>query len=130
MTHCLDAWAVLEWLHGGEPARTRVLALLERERPVMSWINLGEVAYALERHAGAKRAAEVVARLRGRLALDLPTPDRVLEAAALKARHRLSYSDAFAVATALAHDAVLVTGDPEILAGDPDWQTEDLRARA
>lgn len=127
MTHCLDAWAVLEWLHGGEPARTRVLALLEQERPVMSWINLGEVAYTLERRAGAKRAAEVVARLRGRLTLDLPTPDRVLEAAAVKARQTLSYADAFAVATARAHDAVLVTGDPEILAGDPDWQTEDLR---
>ena len=127
MTHCLDAWAVLEWLHGGEPARTRVLELLERERPVMSWINLGEVAYTLERRAGAKRATEVVARLRGRLALDLPTPDRVLEAAAVKARHRLSYADAFAVATALAHDAVLVTGDPEILTSDTAWQTEDLR---
>ncbi|MEJ7793502.1 MAG: type II toxin-antitoxin system VapC family toxin [Gaiellaceae bacterium] len=127
MTACLDAWAMLEWLHGGEPARTRVLQLLERERPLMSWINLGEVAYVLERRAGAERAAETIARLRGRLKLDSPSPERVLEAAALKASHAVSYADAFAVATAKAHGAVLVTGDPEILAGDPSWQTEDLR---
>ena len=75
----------------------------------------------------ARRSAETVARLRGHLALDLPTPERVLEAAAIKAQHAVSYADAFAVATAGAHGAVLVTGDPEILAGDPSWQTEDLR---
>ena len=45
----------------------------------------------------------------------------------MKARHTLSYADAFAVATALAHDAVLVTGDPEILTSDTAWQIEDLR---
>jgi ribonuclease VapC len=118
---------MLEWLHGGEPARTRVLELLEQERPLMSWINLGEVAYVLERRAGAARAAETIARLRGRLKLDSPSPERVLEAAALKASHAVSYGDAFAVATAKAHGAVLLTGDPEILAGDPSWQTEDLR---
>ena len=76
---------------------------------------------------GGRRSAETVARLRGHLALDLPTPERVLEAAAIKAQHAVSYADAFAVATAGAHSAVLVTGDPEILAGDPSWQTEDLR---
>jgi ribonuclease VapC len=129
VTHCLDAWAVLEWLHGGEPARTRLLELFEKERPLMSWINLGEVSYTLERRAGAERATETVARLRGRLALELPTPERVLEAAALKTAHAVSYADAFAIATALAHDALLVTGDPEILAGDPAWQLEDLRPR-
>ncbi len=129
MRHCLDAWAILEWLHGGEPARTRVLALLEEERPLMSWINLGEVAYTLERRAGAERATETVARLRGRLALEAPTPDRVLEAAVIKAAHAVSYADAFAVATARANDAVLVTGDPEILASGQTWQLEDLRPR-
>jgi hypothetical protein len=53
----------------------------------------------------------------------------VLEAATIKARHPLSYTGAFAVATALAHGAVLLTGDPEILSGPPDWPTEDLRLR-
>ena len=36
-------------------------------------------------------------------------------------------ADTFAVATAVAHGATLLTGDPEILAGDPNWPTADLR---
>jgi predicted nucleic acid-binding protein len=40
----------------------------------------------------------------------------ILEAARLKARHSMSYADAFAVATARLARAPLLTGDPEILA--------------
>jgi hypothetical protein len=40
----------------------------------------------------------------------------------------LASADAFAIATAMAHDASLLTGDPEILDdGDPTWQLVDLR---
>lgn len=97
-------------------------------RPVMSWINLGEVSYIVERRAGADRARRVVRELRRRLTLDLPTEARVLEAAHLKAAYPMAYADAFAVATAIAHRAILLTGDPEILGGDPAWPVEDLRS--
>ncbi len=129
MSHTLDAWVVLEYLEGNEPSLSRVRQLLEAERPIMSWINLGEVAYVLERRAGRAVAREYVAEIRGSLKLDIATPERVLEAASIKAERRLSYADAFAVATALAHDAVLLTGDPEILAVDAGWSTEDLRRK-
>ena len=127
MTECLDSWAVLRWLEGHEPAVSRLNALMP-ERPIMSWINLGEVAYVIERVAGAQRAQRIVNQLKQQLTMDLPTPQRVLEAAALKANHAMAYADAFAVATAMAHEATLLTGDPEILHGDPSWSTEDLRA--
>lgn len=39
--------------------------------------------------------------------------DDVLAAARLKVRFRISYADAFAAATAMRTDAILVTGDPE-----------------
>jgi predicted nucleic acid-binding protein len=95
----------------------------------MSWINLGEVFYVVHRATGPEQARAVVADLRHRLSLDLPTETRVLEAAAIKARHRLAYADAFALATALAHGARLLTGDPEILdGGDPTWSLVDLRS--
>lgn len=95
----------------------------------MSWINLGEVFYVVQRATGADRARAVVGDLRHRLSLDLPTEARVLEAAAIKARHALAYADAFAIATALSHRASLLTGDPEILdGGDPTWPVVDLRA--
>lgn len=93
----------------------------------MSWINLGEVAYILHRRLGAPVANSRIPEIASGLTLDLPTPQRILEAAAIKAEHPLSYADAFAVATALAHDAVLLTGDPELLGADPTWQIEDLR---
>jgi predicted nucleic acid-binding protein len=117
---------VLAWLEGQEPTATRVEEALGA-RPVMSWINVGEVAYVLERRAGIDQARQVVRELRRTLHLELPSEDRVVEAAHLKARHRMAYADAFAVATAMAHGAQLLTGDPEILEGDPEWPTVDLR---
>ena len=101
--------------------------VLASERPLMNWINLGEVAYVLQRRVGERRAREVVATLRGALSLELPSAERVLEAAAIKAAYAVSYADAFAVATSLKHDAVLLTGDLEILAANPAWKIEDLR---
>jgi predicted nucleic acid-binding protein len=95
----------------------------------MSWINLGEVFYVVHRAAGADRAEAVIRDLRHRLYLDLPTEARVLEAAAIKARHALAYADAFAIATAVAHHASLLTGDPEIFEElEPTWQVVDLRS--
>lgn len=127
MTRALDTWAVIAYLHGAEPAATRVANLLRRGRPLMSWINLGEVHYVVGRAHGPQEADEVVRDLRPRLTLESPTPDRVLAAARIKAAHRLSYADAFAAATALAADAVLLTGDPELLMDGANWKVEDLR---
>ena len=126
MTRVLDAWAVIAYLNGHEPAATRVAFAL-RGRPVMSWINLGEVHYVVQRAHGADEADEVVRDLRPRLALEAPTPDRVLQASRIKAAHRLSYADAFAAATAAATSGVLLTGDPELLAAGMPWKAEDLR---
>ena len=127
MTESLDSWAILRWLDGDEPAAARVEAAMP-SRPVVSWINLGEVAYIVERRAGVARARRVVRELRPRLTLDLPSEARVLEAAHLKAGYAMAYADAFAVATAIAHGATLLTGDREILDGDPAWPVEDLRS--
>lgn len=128
MTDCLDSWAILRWLEGEEPAAGRVERSLET-RPVMSWINLGEVYYVVHRATGADRARAVINDVRHRLHLDLPTEVRVLEAAAVKAKHALAYADAFAIATAVAHRANLLTGDPEILDdADRTWPVVDLRA--
>ena len=127
MTESLDSWAILRWLDGDEPAAALVEAAMP-SRPVMSWINLGEVAYIVERRAGVARAHRVVRELRPRLTLDLPSEARVLEAAHLKAGYAMAYADAFAVATAIAHGATLLTGNPEILDGDPAWPVEDLRS--
>jgi len=125
----LDSWAVLRLLEGTDPAATRVLSALDGDvRPIMSWINLGEVFYVVRRLRGHEDAVTVVRDLRPRLELDLPTEDRVLAAAAIKAEHPMAYADAFAAATAIAHGATLLTGDPELLTDEASWAHEDLRA--
>lgn len=126
MRICLDSWAVLRWLEGREPAAGRVEVVMD-QRPVMSWINLGEVFYVIARAVEVEAARSTVAALRPRLALEAPSEVRVMEAAMLKAAHRLAYADAFAIATAAAHRAVLWTGDPEILDAGAGWEVEDLR---
>ena len=129
MSVCLDSWAVLAWLDGEEPAASAVQSAFEAERPWMNWLNLGEVAYVLERRHGSDEAALVVRQLRGALALDEVTPARVLAAAHLKADHPIAFSDCFAAATAVAYDATLFTGDPELLDRDLGCRARDLRPR-
>lgn len=126
MTVVLDAWAVLHLLGSSDAAATRVARALEAD-PVMSWMNIGEVAYVLERRVGRDAAEEAVRDLRPLLRLDEVTPERTLAAARLKAVHGCPCVDAFAAATALAHDAVLLTGDPDLLVPDAPWRWEDLR---
>jgi predicted nucleic acid-binding protein len=125
---CLDSWAILAWLDGDEPAVSRVEAVLPG-RPVVSWINLVEVAYRVERDHGRAAADEVLTALRASLAPDLPGTARMIEAARLKARAAIALGDCFAAVTAAAHGLPLLTGDPELIElADPPCVVEDLRA--
>jgi predicted nucleic acid-binding protein len=124
---CLDSWAVLRFLEGSSEAARRVRQVMRLGRPLMSWINLGEVYYTIYRAAGGAEAESTLTLLRPMLALDPATPDRVLGAARIKAVHPLACGDAFAIATAAAHKAVLLTGDPEITERSVGCKVEDLR---
>jgi predicted nucleic acid-binding protein len=124
---CLDSWAVLRFLEGPSPAARRVRQVMRTGRPVMSWVNLGEVYYTIHRAAGAAEAESTLTLLRPMLTLDSATPERVMAAARIKALHPLAYGDTFAIATATAHRAVLLTGDPEITDRAVGCRVEDLR---
>jgi len=124
---CLDSWAILAWLDGEEPALSRVENVLA-SRPVVSWVNLVEVYYRVERDHGRSAADEILASLRASLAPDLPGTARMIEAARLKAAASIALGDCFALATAAAHGLALLTGDPEILEiENPPCGLEDLR---
>jgi predicted nucleic acid-binding protein len=124
---CLDAWVVLAWLDGEEPARHRIDAILGH-RPRISWVNAVEVYYRIERRHGRAEADTVLAELRDAFAVELPGVTTMLETARLKARLPIALADCFAIATAVAHDLPLLTGDPEILDRDDiPCATEDLR---
>jgi len=93
----------------------------------MSWLNVGEVAYQVERRHGPAESALVVRRLRAAVALDEVSPRRVLAAAHIKAAHPIAFADCLAAATAAARKATLLTGDPELLERDVGCPTRDLR---
>ena len=120
--YVLDAWAILALLQREEPAATQVRACLEQglrgeAELYLSIINAGEVVYRIGRARGEAEAWQTLEQLR-RLPVELlpATDEAVLAAATLKMRHALSYADAFAAGAALARDAMLLTGDPELLA--------------
>lgn len=127
MTVVLDSWAVLRYLENSEPAATLVADLLETERPLMSWINLGEVHYVLRRAHGEDDAIETVRDVRDVVDVRLPDERLTLDAARLKADHPMAYADAFGAALAIAAHATLWTGDPELLLSGAPWQWRDLR---
>lgn len=127
MTVVLDSWAVLRFLEDADPPASAVADLLDSAEPLMSWINLGEVYYVLRRIHGEDDAAETVRDLRDVIAVRLPDERLVLEAARIKSDHPMAYADAFAAALAVAHDAVLWTGDPELLLDEVPWRWRDLR---
>ena len=127
MTACLDAWAVVAWLEDGEGS-----AALERHlasgRCCMSWINAGEVHYVVTRRASIAMADRVISQLRADVELVDATGGRAIAAAGIKAAHRMSYADCFAVATALEFGVPLLTSDAEILdAAVPGLEVVDLR---
>jgi predicted nucleic acid-binding protein len=122
----LDSWAILCLLQGEEPGSAKVEQALV-ERPVMSWINLGEVFYILLRRRGKADADEAVRDVRSVVELELPTERVIKQAGTLKAAYPMAYADAFAAATAMRHDGQLWTGDPELLITGAPWRVLDLR---
>jgi predicted nucleic acid-binding protein len=127
----LDAWAIMAWLKGQEPAAGRVRSVLEAAerhecRLFMNIVNMGEVFYLCVKAKDLAYGHLVLESLRPRI-MTLPAADElVMLAATLKARHAISYADAFAAATAIQHDAPLVTGDPELHAMAAEGKTLQL----
>ena len=117
----LDAWAVLALVFGEEPAASHIKNIFERKgisksHVHMSWINLGEVYYMIARRKGQDAADEVLKDIQLLpIKLHLPSKDDILAAAGVKANHKLSYADAFAVSLAKKIHATIYTGDPEII---------------
>jgi predicted nucleic acid-binding protein len=129
---CLDSWAVLAWLDGEEPAAEMVAQAIERERPAMSWMNLVEVHYRTIRDHGSDEADRVLAALRPQVTESLPGISAMRAVARLKAKHPIALADCFAIALASEEDAVLLTGDPEIIdrADELECVVGDLRRAA
>lgn len=114
----LDSHAILVYLKvekGYEKVKTALVAAEKSKVPLlMCEINIGEVCYSVLR-------AKLTTNLDDFISLFLALPiqpvqvdfNLILAAAKIKAQYPVSYADAFAVATAIRNDAVIITGDPE-----------------
>lgn len=117
-TYALDTFALMAYFQG-ESSGAVVKALLARALDnqialSVSLVSAGELFYMTWRKRGADRAEQVWADLRRLpIAVYPVTEARVLAAARLKARHRVSYVDAFSIALAQELDGTVITGDPE-----------------
>ncbi len=122
--YVLDTFALLAYFQG-EPSGVTVRTLLEQalDNQIMACVSLisaGELFYITCRKRNAERAADVWADLKQLPVSIYPvTEERVLAAARIKARHTVSYADAFSIALAQEMNAVIVTGDPEFRQVEP-----------
>lgn len=124
-TAVVDSWALIALLRAEEPAAGAMSRYLRRAqagnlRLILNVVNLGEIYYRLIQLTDATQADLRLAQIKS-LPIEI-APAReavVLEAARVKAAHRLSYADAFAVATGRLERAPVLSGDPEILALPP-----------
>jgi predicted nucleic acid-binding protein len=95
-------------------ARTLDEAILQDRDRLICVMNLGEIIHLTKRRFGEEKKLEVLGRIHQLGMRVLPIPDSVVyQAAELKAEYPIAYADCFALACAIDHSAVLVTGDPE-----------------
>ena len=77
-------------------------------------INLGEILYLTKRRFGDEKKLEILGHIQQLGIRVLSVPDSlVYQAAELKAEYAISFADCFALACAVNHTALLVTGAPE-----------------
>lgn len=113
-----DSYALLK-LFQKEKGYEKVAQLLDESRKsgttkYLNAINLGEIVYSTKREFGDQKKLEVLANIERLNFTILPIPNNLIfEAAEYKAQYNISYADCFALASALEHKAILVTGDSE-----------------
>jgi ribonuclease VapC len=113
-----DSHALLK-LFQKEPGYEKVVRVLEESRrrkrtKYINAMNLGEIIYATKRDFGDQKKLEVLANIERLNLTVLPVPNSLIfQAAEYKAEYSISYADCFVLASALEHEATIVTGDPE-----------------
>ena len=118
MTLLFDSFAILRFLQkeqGAERVRELLVEASRLQLPCyMNVINFGEVLYTTQRRFGVKARMQVFIAVQQLGITLLPCTDSlVYSAAELKAVYPMSYAVTFALASAIKHQASVVTGDPE-----------------
>jgi len=117
-SYIFDSHALLKFFQK-EEGYEKVLELLENIKKnnlvkYLNAINLGEIIYITKREFGDQRKLEILAHIERLDFSILSVPNSLIfKAAEYKAEYPISYADCFIVASALEHDVIIVTGDPD-----------------
>ncbi len=106
----IDTSVWIEWLTGSPLGTTLAAELPDRTQWLVPTIVQFELAKWLTREVGEDKADQVIAFTETCAVADLDTAT-ALSAAELSIKHKLAMADAIVYATALAHDADLLTCD-------------------
>lgn len=118
LVYILDSFALLAFLEG-EVGMARVKSLLQEAetgkcRILLSIINLGEIAYIIERERGITETQAALGKIR-QMPIDIlsVSDENIFHAAHIKANYPVFYADAFVIAIAQNTKGIVLTGDPE-----------------
>jgi predicted nucleic acid-binding protein len=116
--YVLDSYALIAFFEN-EAGAQRVEEILKKMlvgkvKGYLCIVNWGEIYYITLREQGREQAESVIRQIR-KFPLRLMDVDRGLtyQAAKLKGKYPLAYSDCFAASLTMKLKATLVTGDPE-----------------
>jgi len=117
----LDSFALVSLFHKEAGCEKVQTTLYDQNRQstkaLLNVINWGEFYYIVRRRVGAEQAQGAL-ELIEQLPIEIIAADQsmVRQAAEIKADYPIAYADAFTVATALTHQATILTSDPEFQA--------------
>lgn len=116
--YIFDSHALLKFFQK-EIGAEKVSRILEELRisgtpKYLNAMNLGEIIYTTKRAFGDQKKLEVLANIERLNFTVLPaTNNLIFRAAEYKAEFSISFADCFVLASAVEHNAIIVTGDPE-----------------
>ena len=112
----IDSYALLAYLKQESNYQKMENLLSSKETQLlMNDINIGETFYILARERGLDKAEYFINAILPNLPITKMgnTLTEVIEAAKIKAQYPISYTDSFAVATAIREKAAIISGDPD-----------------
>lgn len=113
----LDSYALLTYLKKEDKYQhiKELLSVSAEDHVLMNDLNVGETYYILARARNTDQADYFLEVVLPSLPITVLSNSfkQIIEASRIKAKYPISYSDCFAVATAIREKAAIVTGDPE-----------------
>lgn len=112
LTELIDSWAWIEYFRGSEAGKSVAEIINSDEEIIVSPVNIGEVYYTSLKKIGKKGAMQQIGLILNRCRVVDVNTDIVIKSAEIKSERKWGFADAIILATAVAENAEIITGDP------------------